>query len=677
MNVPSPHNTSSTPLSACASGFRVFIVVVTFLAVGAAAGAAEPRPSWECLPEETLLMVRVPGVKGFLEAVGSRTKFGAVLMQPDRLRKMTDVFLKQIGKDAGEDVPEMFSKQLGKHGLSPEDLAAAVSGEFGAAAIARGAGGNQGPDGNQGRPLLLLVGWTEASGQDAAERLFAGIGSLVKEAIEATGDAAVAATRTDLEMAGRPTIWVRSPIMAEEKRLGTTHLFVTRMDRRLLFAGTMAVASGQMRMNVKVGSDGVELEPKFPDEPPSPQEVERNAEAIGERARESFERFLVRHGEADAPSPLADLVKAPAMQASLPSGVPLVEVIANPPVAANLLGKDAATVGKRLGPFGIDAVGPIAWRQSFDGDVWRSNAFVTLPAPRRGLARLLDEEAARSEVPAFVTREPVGFRQVSLDLGKAYAMVKEAMLQGEEPPPGNAFSTGETLAVSTVGMGLSDLLSALGTQHWIVSYPSRFAEAAAHARRVKAAGGDLAGDPPPNPIPTSLVWQLKDEKPFAKLLELAGQAGGGNVVDEQGFRSVRFPGGISAFLGQGHLVLAFGDGVAEKTLAAIRNPPGDDAAFCTSDTVRRARELVPPRAGGLYAVADNQKSGGLVGFIVTMLAASSPDDVEEDRRDFLRSLQALLPSPQDMEGMLGAATSVWWADDQGIVMQSASEMPAP
>jgi hypothetical protein len=30
-----------------------------------------------------------------------------------------------------------------------------------------------------------------------------------------------------------------------------------------------------------------------------------------------------------------------------------------------------------------------------------------------------------------------------------------------------------------------------------------------------------------------------------------------------------------------------------------------------------------------------------------------------------------------MEGMLGAATAVWRADDDGIVMQSASEMPAP
>lgn len=659
----------------------LFAAVLSFAA--AASAAADVRPSWECLPEETLLMVRVPGMKAFIDAVGSRTRFGGVLMQPDRLQKLARLLLERVDKDSGKNVFEEISKQLGRHGLSPDDLMAAVSGEFGAAAIARGPAanqapdGNQGPGGNQGRPLLLLVGWTEASGQDAAERLFAGIGSLIKEAIEATGDGGVAATRTDLEMAGRPTIWVRSPIVVEGKRLGTTHLFCTRMDRRLLFAGTMAVAGGQMRVRVKMDGDAIEFGQQFPEELPSAEETERIAEAIGERAREVFEGFLVRHGEADGRSPLADLVATPAMQAALPAGVPLVEVIANPPVAANLLGEDAAEVGKRLVPFGVDAVGPIAWRQSLEDGVWRSHAFVTLPAPRRGLARLLDEEAAKSEVPAFVSREPIGFQQVSLDLGKAYAMLREAVLGDAEPPPGNAFSTAETLALSTAGIELPELLSMLGTRHWLVSYPPRIAEAAAFARRVKAAGGDLAGEVPPNPSPAGIVWQVKDEKPFAKLLELAGQAGGGNVVEEQGFRSVRFPAGISVFLGLGHLVLAFGDGVAEKTLAAIRNPPADDAAFRTSDTVRRARELVPPRAGGLYAVADNRKTGGLVGFIVTMLAASSPDDVEEDRRDFVRSLQALLPSPQDMEGMLGAATAIWWADDQGIVMQSASEMPAP
>jgi hypothetical protein len=671
MKVTCPRNTSSTPLSACASGFRVFIVVVAFLASGPAAAAAEPRPSWECLPGETLFMARVPGAKAFAEAVGSRTKFGAVLMQPERLRKLARVVLDRLNDNADENVLEEMSKRLGRHGLSPDDLAAAVSGEFGAAAIA------QGPGGSSDRPLLLLVGWLESSGEEAAGRLFNGIASLVEEAIEEADDGTVAATRTDLDMAGRPTIWVRTPIVAEGKRLGTTHLFVTRMGHRLLFAGTMAVAGGQMQMSVKLNGDGIEVEPKFPEDPPSPEETDRIAEAIGERAREAFEGFLVRHGEADGGSPLANLVATPAMQAALPAGVPLVEVLVNPPVAANMLGKEqAAAVSAKIAPFGIDSVGPIAWRQSLDGDVWRSHAFVTLPAPRHGLARILDEEAARAEVPAFVSREPIGFQQVSLDLGRAYAMLREAVLGGEEPAPGNAFSTAETMAITTAGMELADLLSALGTRHWFVSYPPRITEAVAHARRVKA-GGEAAAEPAPNPNPAAIVWQVKDEKPFAKLLEFAGQAGGGKVVEEQGFRSVRFPAGMSVFLGQGHLVLAMGDGVAEKTLAAIRNPPSDDAAFRTSDTVRLAGELIPPRAGGLYAVADNRKTGGGIGVIVTMLAASSPDDVEEEARDFFRSLQSLLPSPQEMEGMLGAATAVWRADDDGIVMQSASEMPAP
>ena len=680
------HDTASSPRSACGfrlrfvagrrhrSGFRSaagMCVVAAAVAISGAASADELRPSWECLPEETLLMVRLPGVRTFVEAVGTRTKFGTVLMQPDRLRKVAGMVLEQFDKQTGENVVEEFSKQFGKHGLSPDDLAAAVSGELGVAMITQGRGNDS------DRPLLLIVGWAEASGDDVAERLFTGIGSIVKESIDATEDAAAAATRTDLEMAGRPTIWVRSPMMAEEKRVGTTHLFVTRMDRRILFAGTMAAAGGQLRMNVNVDGDGIGVNPVLPEDLPPPEEVERISEAIGERARVGFERFLARHGEGGGSSPLADLVKAPAMQAALPAGVPLVELIANPPVAANLLGEDAAAVSKMIVPFGIDSVGPIAWRQSLDGGVWRSHAFVTLPTPRHGLARILDEDAARSEVPAFVSREPIGFQQISLDLGKAYAMLKEAVLGGEEPAPGNVFSTAETLALSTVGTDLADLLSALGTHHWFVSYPPRITEALAHARRVKAAGGALPDEVPPNPNPTAIIWKVKEEKPFARLLELAGQAGGGNVVEEQGFRSVRFPAGFSVFLGQGHLVLAIGEGVGEKTLAAIRNPPADDAAFRTSEAARRANELIPPRPAGIYAVADNSKTGGGIGMLLTMIAAASPDEVAEENRESFRAIQALLPSPQELEGMLGAATAASWADDQGIVVQSATEMPAP
>lgn len=624
-------------------------------------------------------MIRVPDVRVFGEAVGERTKFGTVMMRPERWKAIGSLLLERLGRESGEDVAEEFAKQLGRHGLSTEDLSTALAGDSGVAVVVRAA------DDAVRSPLVILVGWLETAGEDAAGKLFGGVGSIAAELVEETADDPHPATRTDVELAGGPAIRLELPIVVEARKVGASHVFVTRRGPRLLFAAAMAVAGGQMQLKVNMSPDGLRLEPAVPDELPEgegkPEEVARHVEASGDAARELFERFLARH---DGPrgqgsgSPLADLLESPGMRSALAAGVPLVEVIVNPTVLGSIVGEKAGKMLEAIAPFGLDAVGPIAWRQSLDGRVWRSNAFVTLPAPRHGVMRLLDEPSDRPEVPSFLTREPIGFQQVSLDLGKAYSMLREAVLDGEEPPPGNAFGTAETTVLGLLGVDLPAALSALGTHHWFISYPPRIEEALAYARRLKAAGDDAAAaGPPPNTNPTAIVWQVEDEKPFAKLLELAAQSTGGKVVDEQGFRSVRLPAAGAIFLGQGHLGVAMGEGVAEKTLAAIRTPPATDDAFRSSDVVRRASEMVSPVSGGLYAVGDNQKTGGSLGLFLMIAAATAPDDVDEEYRDFFTALKQLLPSVDEIEGMLGASTVLLRSDASGIVLESATDMPAP
>ena len=53
------------------------LVVALCLAACPAASpsrAAEPRPSWECLPEDTAVMVRLPQPAAFLETMRTRTR---------------------------------------------------------------------------------------------------------------------------------------------------------------------------------------------------------------------------------------------------------------------------------------------------------------------------------------------------------------------------------------------------------------------------------------------------------------------------------------------------------------------------------------------------------------------------------------------------------------------------
>lgn len=640
-------------------------VALFALAHAAREAAAEARPSWTCLPDGTALMVRVPDAGAFVEAIRSRTKFGAVMMQPDRWRKIGELVVEEIGKQADADITEAFAKGLGRYGFSVGDLTTAFSGDFGAGIVVN--------EGKEGVPSVgMLLGWIDGRDAEAAERLFEGVGRMIEEAVEARSDDEFPVKRTDVEMAGRPVMWVQLPMVAEEKRIGTMHVYFSRLDGRLLVGATAVGDRGRLQMKINAGPDGLRFDTDVSESDTTPEQAERDATAATEEARGVFQRFLAKHAEPGDDSPLADLLNAPAMQAAMPAGLPLVEFIADP----KALGDAARILLDRLTAFGLDAIGPIAWRQTLDGSVWRSHAFVSLPAPRHGLMRLLDEHADASEVPPFVTREAIGFQQISLDLGKAYTMLREAMFDGDEPPPGNAFGTAEMSAQSMLGIELPALLSSFGTRHWFIGYPPRIAEAIEHARKVRT-GNAGVGDTPPTPSPSAIVWQVKDEAPFAKLLQLAAQAVGQEVVDEQGFRSVRFPGGAAVFLGKGHLVVAVGEGVSEKTLSSLRNTPPDDAAFRTSDAVRRSAELLPPEPGGLFGVSNDSRTGGLSGMVVTGIACTQPEDVPEGSREFLGKLQALLPSPDEMEGILGAGTILWQAVDQGIVMRTVRDMPAP
>ena len=99
--------------------------VVIVIAAARLAGAAEVRPSWECLPEDTAAMVRMPQPAEFLEAVRGQTKFGTVALAAPRLKASWSMLVDAARKDArGATLPD-FDEQLATYGLEPSDLQAA------------------------------------------------------------------------------------------------------------------------------------------------------------------------------------------------------------------------------------------------------------------------------------------------------------------------------------------------------------------------------------------------------------------------------------------------------------------------------------------------------------------------------------------------------------------------
>jgi hypothetical protein len=651
---------------------------VVLLLTATSAFAVDLRPSWECLPEETAVLLRMPQPAEFLEAIRDRTKFGAVAMSEPRLQGFWKLLLDKFRSDGAAGELEDLDEVLGRYDLRQEDLPAAFRGDVGAGFVVRRRDAGL-------PPLVMMLMWLEPGEESAARMVTAAQRKLEEDIAE---DETGTTKRVDLEMAGHEVLWMVEPVMgidptgldlgdvkineddeeAIEKRLaelqarvrnaklvktGHTYGFLARLGGRLAVGQTLpATPSAAQR---------------------AAEERDFDVEGGAEDAKETFERFLAAHTDTGR-SPLAEVLETPGMAGALPQGLSLLDVVIDPRVVMKAFDDEPTKAG--LAMIGAESLGPIAWRQTLDEGRYRSGIFASLPAPRTSLMRILDQECDASEVPSFVNREAIDFTQISLDLGKAYETVKEyAVSQRDGEQAANMFAAVEMQAQGWLGVELPRLLTSLGSRHWIVSYPPRVAEAFAEARRARGQNGGQQARQIADRV--AVIWRITDDAPFGKILQrLAGMAGG-DLQEEQGFRGVRIPDGPAVFLGQDHLVVGIGADSLEKTLTAIRNPPAGESSLRESDVPRRAADLLPLEPARMFGVSDSSRAGGTLGMLRDMVLSLVPEDVEEPYRDLLAGVQKILPSDEEMEGMFGVGATTLRADDNGVSLQTAWEMPSP
>ena len=655
---------------------RLASVVLLLTATSAIAG--DLRPSWECLPEETAVLLHMPQPAEFLEAIRDRTKFGAVAMSEPRLQGFWKLLLDKFRSDGAAGELEDLDEALGRYDLRQEDLPAAFRGDVGAGFVVRRRDAGL-------PPLVMMLMWLEPGEESAARMVTAAQRKLEEDIAE---DETGTTKRVDLEMAGHEVLWMVEPVMgidptgldlgdvkineddeeAIEKRLaelqsrvrnaklvktGHTYGFLARLGGRLAVGQTLpATPSAAQR---------------------AAEERDFDIEGGAEDAKETFERFLAAHTDTGR-SPLAEVLETPGMAGALPQGLSLLDVVIDPRVVMKAFDDEPTKAG--LAMIGAESLGPIAWRQTLDEGRYRSGIFASLPAPRTSLMRILDQECDASELPSFVNREAIDFTQISLDLGKAYETVKEyAVSQRDGEQAANMFAAVEMQAQGWLGVELPRLLTSLGSRHWIVSYPPRVAEAFAEARRARGQNGGQQARQIADRV--AVIWRITDDAPFGKILQrLAGMAGG-DLQEEQGFRGVRIPDGPAVFLGQDHLVVGIGADSLEKTLTAIRNPPAGESSLRESDVPRRAADLLPLEPARMFGVSDSSRAGGTLGMLRDMVLSLVPEDVEEPYRDLLAGVQKILPSDEEMEGMFGVGATTLRADDNGVSLQTAWEMPSP
>ena len=232
------------------------------MSIVATAQAADLQPSHQCLPDETVFVLRVPAGRKFVDVFREQTKLGSVLLSPQRFEGVVNL----IREQAGEGLTQ-FTDSLAKYNLKIEDFPKLFDNEVGFAVIVEPRRGHY--------PLAVGLGWAEPEG-DLGERLMAALA----QSIDDEKDVAGGAKRVDFEIDGQNVIHITTPMKGpailptfdfdvenldqdeikaklEEQRkkaadakqidIDEVHTFVTRVGNRLLIGTTFPQSESEVR----------------------------------------------------------------------------------------------------------------------------------------------------------------------------------------------------------------------------------------------------------------------------------------------------------------------------------------------------------------------------------------------------------------------------------------------
>lgn len=663
--------------------FLLALLACPLTAVGQAPGTPS-KPSAYALPEQTVAVLRLPDAGAYVAAMRRQTRLGSVLLSDERQQKMAQLIQEMNREEWGE-----FVARLARFNLQPDDWKKLFAGEAGLALVLETRAGQP--------PLAMMLAWLEP-GEDLAGRLLAAM----QKAIAEGGTGPDVPRRTDLNLAGYTVMHITQDVrgsLTEESdmsdegdaaahenapgvqegpevelpKVDEFHMFVTRAGARLLMGMAVPQSDAYVRQQLL-----------------AQQPVDWTG-VIADPARTCFARFLAAH-QANVAGVLPRLLATPGLAQALPAGVPLMELVLNPAPLWKLLEQPAAaSLRPILEQLGVTKLGPVAMRMTLDGTTMREGLFVSLPSPRTGLCALLDQPPVPAEPPTWLAANVAGFSVMGLDLGKVYATAKDIALEIGGPQAQQVFAQIEGQVQIHYQANPREVLAALGHQVATVTFPPK--RGAAPVQEAQQAFPGLSNR-------AAIVWQVRDPAICGRFMQFVqaiapNTQGMMRVANEQGFSGVRIepPGtgvNVGLFYGKGHLLLGMGADVCETVMAMISSPPQGNAAFAASPQLTRARTLLPPEPAFSYSVSDLsrdlpdmrealmqllQAPQALQG--VQGLPGVPAEGLSLEDAAVIGRLKELVPSAEELEGMLGVSTSLMLINSQGIVARSATELPPP
>ncbi len=560
----------------------------------------------------------------------------------------------------------------------------------------------------QRSPLVVILAWAEP-GADLGQRLMKALDKSVAEQIEQGG---FPPQRYDIEVAGHKVVHLSLPELGtkpfpqrdpmemspaereayfqqmqhwdqqESKPIVTdrTNVMLTRLGGRMIVAITPPQSSEQVW----------EMSPE------EREKIDWHEVTSVEQATGVAARFLQAHDGEDGPF-VQQVRSAPGLAATTPEGMQLLEAYVNPPALVRLgeqyaKQQDTAELGKTmevLRRLGLTKLGPVALNVTLDGTTLRDGMFVSAPSPRGGILDLLaTQPALPAEPPAWVSKDVLSYAQFSADLGQIYKRVREMVIAEGGQSAQQKFNQAEAMVQMQTGMSLLDILNSFGHRHMLVGFESRMVDMQVPDwSKYNGGGPNGQGMPPMKTIKQpqnrmAFVWQLRNVGVWKQLFQMIGQYAAMappeavKQVEEQGFTGWRIkqePVEMGLFLGRGYLVLAQGQDVASPTLAMLRNPPEGDAALRRSDVYARATELLPAREGLIYSIGDYNRSLKQTSRLILESMKTGVAMNPEGAND-IEWIERLIPSEEELDGLMGAGVGQLYVTDDGFVVESALEL---
>jgi len=647
--------------------------------------AQSATSTWECLPDETVVAVRIPNGRAFVEAFVRDTKFGAVMFSEQRKAAIAKVL-----ESEGSGKWSEFQEQLNEYGLTTDELVGLLAGESGYAVVMTAQ--------DEEKPLFAGLGWLEP-GEELVGKVFDVIAKVIDEQ-----DEEHPITRVDLTLADQPVMQLQVPSIelkySDKMDVGDDYEDLPYKEKRKVWQEAYekwketAVETIVYR-TVLVSTLGDRLLMAH-----SYQALEEEASATAaEQLSAVYAQWIDAHASG-AEGMVARLADDPGVARVMAlDGLPVFELLGDVSPLIELLqatAKSTKTADQVVRMLGLGGLGPFAMRSTVEGTQWSTNLSVAVPVPRQGLMRLFDQEPLALDPPQWVPTNVVQYYQWSFDLGKAYEIIKDEALREFPDKAAKGFTMIETQTQNFAQASLSEVLSSLGNRHTFLSF-------AVEANDEVAGNSDNDDDDDERSVKVhvgvsskdrmAIVWQVEDEELWARLFKaiapFAGMAPGTEFTEEQGFSGWRMKkeqaeGGL--FLGKGYLVLGYGSGVLESMLSSINNPPTGSGALRGSEVFSKAGELIDLEPAMAVEITDgNRYMSMMVGALekqleqlAKVLERANPDEDDESASQWMLTLaHAVLPSQKELEGMMGVIVGRWEVNDDGLFGESVQEMPAP